>query len=295
MDPTVLAALDAASFRTLLPDFLASNVDGMSAEDVRGFVNDWTSEDYTRLLQGLRELGDEYQIYRADPACRRLARQFMGQVITAVDVEGLERVVDCMHAGPTVIITNHISYIDALATDAAIASAGHEGLADKIAYLAGPKVYQDLFRLVAAAGIHTLPVPQSPLLGHTKQLSRRELARRAIASLKAGQGALEGGLSLLFYAEGSRTRTGRMGPFLQATRRYLKAAKFVIPAAIEGTDSIFGLDTHHIQPGPFSLRVAKPISLAGRDGRDVLVAAHGAIAALLPDDKRPDPQADVLL
>lgn len=295
MDRSVLDHLDTSAFQALLPEFLAANAQGITAAQVRGFVSEWTDEEYSRLLATLRTLGQEYRVYPADPACRGLARKFMGHVLTDVRLEGLDRLRSCMDAGRTVIITNHLSYIDAMATDAALANNGHADLADRIAYLAGPKVYQDLFRLVAAAAIHSLPVPQSPQLGHTEQLNGRELARRAIASLRAGREALEGGQSLLFYPEGSRTRGGRMGPFLKATRRYLKVAEFVVPAAIGGTDRIFGLDTTRICPGGLSLTVAEPIAVRGEGGRDELVAAHRAIAKLLPEESKPPPDTDALL
>jgi 1-acyl-sn-glycerol-3-phosphate acyltransferase len=287
VDPSVLQQLEAPVLKGLLPGFLASQVMGADRAVVARYIADWTDRDYEALLAQLKGLGQEYRVYPAIPCARELARRWMRDIITPT-VVGCEHLRGPMDRGPTVIVTNHISYLDATATDVLVSWAGHADLADRIAYLAGPKVYQELFRLVAAAAIHTLPVPQSNQLAHTEQLSARELARRALSSMEAGQAALAQGHALLFYPEGSRTRTGRLEPFLKATRRYLQSARFVVPGAIDGTDRVMPLDGSALVPGPVSLTFGAPIALQdGESARDALATAHEAIAAMLPAQKRP--------
>lgn len=287
MDPSVLAALDPATLEQLLPSFLASKVENADAQHVEGLVAGWSSEDYRCLLDALRSLGSEHRVYPALPHCRALARAWMVGVIRT-EVAGIAHLEQSMAAGRTVIVTNHISYVDAVATDAALFAAGHTDLADRIVYLAGPKVYQELFRLVAAACIHSLPVPQSNQVSHTETLTVRELARRALASVEAGQKALDDGYALLFYPEGSRTRSGRLEPFLQATRRYVQAADYVVPAAIVGTEQVMPLDSRQMHPGRVSLTFGAPIPVEGAEGaREVLAAARESIVDLLPEPFRP--------
>lgn len=286
MDATILDQLPASALRGLLPTFLASRLDGGDAEHVGGLIAHWTDDDYALLLDQLKQLGRENRIYEAVPRCRELARTWMGEVVRA-EVSGVEHLQQAMDSGRTVIVTNHLSYLDATATDVLLANAGHRALADRIAYLAGPKVYQELFRLVAAASLHTLPVPQSNQLAHTEPLATRELARRAMASLEAGQDALHRGMALLFYPEGSRTRSGRLEPFLKATRRYLQAAEYVVPAAIDGTDRVMALDAKVLVPGDVSIRFAEPLRVGSGEARDALAHAHAAIASMLPEARRP--------
>ncbi|MCA9570989.1 MAG: hypothetical protein KC656_24280, partial [Myxococcales bacterium] len=182
-------------------------------------------------------------------------------------------------------------YIDAMATDAALSWSGNADLADRIVYIAGPKVYQELFRLLAAASIHNLPVPQSGRLGHTEALPPRELARRVRASLDASRAAMKGGRAVLLYPEGARTRTGRMGSFIQATRRYLEGADFLVPAAIAGTERAMPVDGEVLEPSSLTLSFGPPVPLAGVDPREALTAAHLAIEDLLPEPLRPDGSA----
>jgi hypothetical protein len=82
--------------------------------------------------------------------------------------------------GPTLPVGNHLSYFDASSTDALVAWSGRTDLADRIVAAAGPKVYEDLFRLVAASCLNTLPVPQSTSFAHTAKLAPRELARKGL-------------------------------------------------------------------------------------------------------------------
>ncbi|MBT3223532.1 MAG: 1-acyl-sn-glycerol-3-phosphate acyltransferase, partial [Proteobacteria bacterium] len=127
------------------------------------------------------------------------------------------------------------------------------------------------------------------LEGHPEQLSRRELARLAIASLKNGHDIIDDGYCLLIYPEGSRTRTGRLGPFLQATYRYFKKkGTSVVPMAIIGTNRIMPVGDTRLHPGPVSLSFAPPLKVNDdTPAKEVLQEAHSAIAALLPPDQHP--------
>lgn len=311
MDPEVLHKLEGATLRGLLPGFLASQVQTGDGRRVAALIEPWSDAELDGLLGQLRALGREHRVYPAIPRCRELARAWMQDVLEP-SVTGVEHLADAMGRGRTVIVTNHLSYLDATATDVMLAWGGHPELADRIAYLAGPKVYQELFRLVAAAAIHTLPVPQSAQVaqpdgsvaaeadGPHAGLSPREIARRVLATLDAGESALSEGLALLFYPEGSRTRSGRLEPFLKGTHRYLRTAEYVVPGAISGTERVMPLDGRVLVPGRVSLAFGPPIPVAGEgdgdgehgarsraNGLDALAQAHEAIAALLPPERRP--------
>jgi 1-acyl-sn-glycerol-3-phosphate acyltransferase len=156
--------------------------------------------------------------------------------------------------------------------------------------LAGPKVYNDPFRRFASGCLSTVPVPQSTQLGHATSLPPRELARRAVAAIAAAHEALAAGRVLLVYAEGSRTRTGRLQPFLQGVARYLKVADArIVPFALSGTERIMPVGSARVSPGSVTLVFGEALPIASAGGpREALDAAHAAVSAILPAELRPE-------
>jgi 1-acyl-sn-glycerol-3-phosphate acyltransferase len=135
-----------------------------------------------------------------------------------------------------------------------------------------------------------LPVPQSTSFAHTEKLSPRELARKATESFQAAHDVMCGGYSLLLYPEGSRSRTGHLGPFLKGVHRYLSCVEglSVVPMAIAGTERVMPIDQSKLHPGHVALRFG-PSLVVGTDGssREILETARRAVAELLPEPLRP--------
>lgn len=296
MDVEALTSLQPEQLRLLLPPYLSSFIVDdaartRNAERMHDLVSGWDDATCRRVLDHLVRLGTEQQVYEADPDCRELARRWSRDVILDSEVDGIEHLREAMAAGPVVVISNHLAYFDSTAIDAMLVWQGEVELADRLVSAAGPKVYQTLFRRVASACLNTLPVPQSTTFSHTEQLSPRELARRAVMSVKLGQQAVSDGKALLIYAEGSRSRSGHMGPFLKGVRRYLEIADplYVVPAALCGTHRLMPVGEERMHPMHASLRFGAPIVIGeGLSAREALTAAHEAIAALLPDEHKPE-------
>jgi len=293
----VLSELEPTRIREVLPTFLAGFIRPAEAAErnrarVTEMVADWPDGKVDQLRRHLATLGTEHRVYLADPTCRTLSRFWNQDVITHSELTGAEHLRAALEAGPTLVLSNHLSYFDSTAVDYVLAAHGHADLADRIISVAGPKVYADLFRSFAAAGLNTLPVPQSTSLGHTAKLSARELARRALGSLHAAQGALQNGYALQIYPEGSRTRTGRLRPFLRGVHRYLVAAEGlqVVPAAIVGTCEIFPVDATQLSPGPVRLSYGAPFPVSQHDDAHAALGhARAIVADLLPPERKPDP------
>lgn len=295
MDLSALGTLDPATLRAILPAWLADAIDdpdghsGTAARlaDVAGA---WSDDTCASLVDFLATLGEEHRVYTAHPACREVSRAWCRSVLLEPRVEGIEHLVAALERGPTMLVGNHLSYIDANATDALLAWGGHADIADRIIAVAGPKVYQDLFRRFAAGCLSTLPVPQSTTLGHTEKLSPRELARRAKTALDAARDSLQRGQIVLLYPEGSRSRSGRLQPFVRGVHRWLSAVDGLqlVPVALVGTGQVMRLGSDKSHPASVHMRIGQPLQV-GRDGtsREVLVQSHGAVAALLPLELRP--------
>lgn len=304
MDPSILAGLDPQSLRMVLPGYLAGHIADPAAakrnrERVSALAATWSDDDCRGVLRALASGGDGYRVFPADPACRSLSRVWSHDAIPSHAVAGLEHLRAAARQGPTVVLCNHFSYYDATATDALLAWVGAEDVADRLLFAAGPKVYQHLFRRVAAACLNTVQVPQSVKLAHTDRLGARELAQHAQSSLDATRRAMvEDGLILLLYPEGTRTRDGRMQPFLRGVHRYLGLTDDVrvVPAAITGTDRLMSVqDDERIAPSEVTLTFLAPLQV-GPDGspRDVLEATFARIAEALPEEHRPAPGTPAL-
>lgn len=297
IDRSLLEGLTPADLRRVLPSYLSGFVDQPEASAknharISEIVSCWSDEDTHAILSGLLTLGSEHRLYPADPRGRLISREWIRDIVLNPTISGLDHLSDSAARGPTLLLCNHLSYFDASAADAVLAWSGRVDLADRLVAAAGPKVYQDLFRLLAAAGLNTLPVPQSTSFSHTEKLAPRELARRANESLGAATEALEAGFLLLIYPEGSRSRTGRLGPFLRGIYRYLSCVDGmqILPMAIVGTEAIMRVGNPKLRPGPVQIAFGAPLHV-GPDGspREILALAHARVAALLPEHLRPLP------
>ena len=300
MDLSALAHMDPATLRLVLPGYLSSHLTDperakTNRERCTALIASWNDEQCQSVIDALAGGGEGYRVFDANPNCRQLSREWSHDAILDPKTSGLEYLRTAANAGPTVVFCNHFSYYDATATDALVAWGGAPDLADRLMFAAGPKVYTHLFRRVAAACLNTVKVPQSTKLAHTSRLTVRELALQARSSLDATKKALvDDGLILVLYPEGTRTRDGRMQPFLKGVRRYLTLAEpmYVVPAAITGTDNLMSVtDDEKIAPSAVGLTFLPPL-VVGPDGsaKEVLVATRNAIAEVLPPEHQPLPE-----
>jgi len=112
----------------------------------------------------------------------------------------------------------------------------------------------------------------------------RSNSTQAVGCLNAAADRVRGGISLLAYPEGTRSRDGRIlpfkkGPFVLA----LQAGVPIVPIAIEGSMRCMPAHLRPFRPGVVRMAIGKPILTAGMgmDGRDRLVEqAREAVLAL---------------
>lgn len=83
----------------------------------------------------------------------------------------------------------------------------------------------------------------------------------AIASINAAKKKIVNGTSVLFFPEGTRSRTGRLIPFKKgAFKMALDLGLPILPVTIAGTRDILPPDTADIFPGRVRLMIHRPIS-----------------------------------
>lgn len=301
MDLSTLAALRPEQLRPLLLPFLEQYVADESArQGLRGpmsaLIASISDDELGEMIATMATMGEEYRLYPPEPTAQRIARCWADFLLGTPEIEGLEHLSEAVAAGPTVVMSNHQSYYDTSIFDWALLQHGRADLANKLTVIAGPKVYSDLFRRFAAASMRTIQVPQSTSLGHTEQMSGRELAKRAILSLKSARSALQEGNFLVIYPEGSRTRTGRMRGFLRAVYRYAELVECrVVPATILGADDIMPIDEMAMRPAQTRLTFGESFAVGPKQGRAALERAHAEVAALLPADRRPEADGPTLV
>src|SRR5260370_10657262 len=91
----------------------------------------------------------------------------------------------------------------------------------------------------------------------------------SIGAIKSALRSLRGGMPLVIFPEGGRTRDGRIQPFLPGTFFLaIKAQADIVPIALVDTFNLLPMNTYHIKRQPLEMRVGEPISTAGVTGPD---------------------------
>jgi 1-acyl-sn-glycerol-3-phosphate acyltransferase len=128
-----------------------------------------------------------------------------------------------------------------------------------------------------------------PILGTAMRLADfvpidRDQRDSAIKSLAAAQKVLNAGLSIAVFAEGSRSRDGRLmqfkkGPFYLA----YEAGVPVVPISVSGTETMMRKGSARVFPGKAHVTYHPPLNPADYPDREALMAAvRASIASALP-------------
>lgn len=288
-----LDGLDPEVARGLVPDWLGSHV----AEEVRPDVVSGVAEvvaaastdELARLMATFQSCGDGYRLHPADPLARRISHAFMAPLLPGAEVRGLDTLRAACEAGPTLWLANHFSYVDTQATDALLARDGADDLAQRVVAVAGPKVYGTTFRRLASSCLTTLKTAQSSRLAHNEaELSPREVARIAIQTLQEADALARTGRPILVYAEGARSRTGKLQPFLKAVAKYARApGTRMVPVAITGTEALYPIDAELMRPARVVLTFGEPVDVEALGRSEALEECWRRLRESLPEHQRP--------
>ena len=142
---------------------------------------------------------------------------------------------------------------------------------------------------MASMGLNTLQTAQSAGIHHNeKGLSPREIATIALGTVGTAHQQMLSGNMVLVYGEGTRSRTGRMGSFRKAVRKYLAVDGCrVVPVAITGSQRMMPIEGTKMHRAPVQLRIGFPIEVEGLGPLVALEATWRAITEMLPDEYRP--------
>jgi 1-acyl-sn-glycerol-3-phosphate acyltransferase len=207
--------------------------------------------------------GDAGLMYRVSMKACRVACRIAGM---KVRVEGLENI----PPGVCIFAANHVSNLDPLA------------LVPWIPRRVSVLIKQELLNIpVLSFGMRQakfVPV-------------RREDRESTTASLEACKEVLRQRLSLLIFAEGTRSRDGRLRPFKRgAFVLGIEAGVPIVPVSISGTRNLLPAGSISLRPGEVTVRLGPAVDAAQftperRAGLIALVEA--SVAAGLPPEQQP--------
>jgi 1-acyl-sn-glycerol-3-phosphate acyltransferase len=135
-------------------------------------------------------------------------------------------------------------------------------------------VKQELFK-VPFLGTAMLQAGLIPVDRADRERARASI-ERAVESLRAGN-------AFLVFPEGTRSRTGELGPFKKGVfLAAMSAGSRVFPVVVRGTRPLLPRGRFSITPGEVSVEVLPPVTAGPDSDRDRLMdEVRGRIAAAL--------------
>jgi 1-acyl-sn-glycerol-3-phosphate acyltransferase len=253
-------------------------------------IDDAASGALESLRHHLENTGQAWAYFPKDELAQRLHHVIADCLLREPPVLIGAENLDMIAGAPTIIFSNHLSYVDANALEVTFQLTGHRELADRLVAIAGPKVYSDLKRRFSSLCFGTIKVPQhSARASGEAVMALRQIAMAAQQAIDAAQRCLDERQALLIFPEGTRSRTASLQPFLPGVARYLQGANpWVVPIGLWGTERLFPMGEAAFNPVPVTVSVGHPVrahELAERwkgDRRAIMEHVGRSVSALLP-------------
>jgi 1-acyl-sn-glycerol-3-phosphate acyltransferase len=170
----------------------------------------------------------------------------MKTILSPVEVTGLEKIDTSV---PHVYAVNHASALDI------------------------PVLYTYLpfqFRIAFKKELLSYPIIGWHLKRSGQICIDQQRPSASIGSVRSALKSLKGGMPLVIFPEGGRTKDGEIKPLMPgAFFLAIKAQVDIVPVALVGTFELLPMNTYHIKPRPLEMRVGEPISTAGLKGHDM--------------------------
>ena len=199
---------------------------------------------------------------RQNPELRDFVVSFLSPLMTNFTFEGeenLKYILPLTGKFPVVLISNHISHLDAPSIYQLLYRQGGEArkVADQLAFIAGRLAFEEDFGRLGLYMFDTLLVcskrdmTQNPGLADT-------MTRINMRAFRQSQALQKEGKILAVFPEGTRSRTGSLLSFVDTVYHYV-ANKIIIPVSLEGTDQILPADSFLFQQAKGKMSLGRPI------------------------------------
>ena len=174
-----------------------------------------------------------------------------------------------------VIVANHLSYSDANVIEVLLQQSGGGEVADRLAVVAGPKVYSELSRRFSSLCFGTIKSPQNEgVSSGDAAMSAREVAMAARQTIGTAEERLRAGDALLVFPEGTRSRSGEMQRFLPGVSRYFETPDlWVLPIGLCGTEHMFAIGEQTLGAARITMSVGRAIAVQSIRAVTVRIAA----------------------
>ncbi|MCE9499092.1 MAG: 1-acyl-sn-glycerol-3-phosphate acyltransferase, partial [Leptospira sp.] len=195
-----------------------------------------------------------------------IAKDFMMQFLTPImknfRVEGIENLKlmnRIMGKYPITLISNHLSHLDAPAIFQLLYTSGEEGkkLAENMIFIAGRLAFEPDFTRLGLYMFGTLLVCSKKDMSDNPSLSDL-MTKINMRSFRQSQKLQQEGKVISIFPEGTRSRDGRLMPFVDTVYHYV-ANKVVLPISLEGTEKILPTSGFLFNPAQGRLVVGKPV------------------------------------
>jgi 1-acyl-sn-glycerol-3-phosphate acyltransferase len=197
---------------------------------------------------------------------RTWSQIFLWACAVRVTIEGMEHVAP---GQPRIIVSNHLSWIDIVAIAANLPGTFHfigKKELDRIPFFG---------RAWRAAGHISI------------DRSNREHAYQGLK--RAGEQMRREGSLVVIFAEGTRSRTGRLQPFKRGA--FSLAAETgvpIVPTVVQGSFEIMPPDKVVIRPRPVLVRFLPPLPTVGQSSEELALRVRGVMLDALGENELPD-------
>jgi len=260
--------------------------------------------EWAELLSMFENLAQDFGPQPGHKLASDLLLAFVGPLLNSNStLSGIEYLDEAMRASDSgrrvMLICNHLGYADTICTRGLLKRADRGGVMERLCPVAGPKVYLDPIRRMGVASSPSIRVAQSSqLASNAAELSPREVALIARRCLEDAGNEMDHGRIVLLYPEGTRSRSGHMGPFLRAVARWLTIdGVLLLPLGQWGSEVIDRVEDDYIRSGTVHCRFgpvldSRALTESGLSRIEVAARAHEAVAKLLPESYRPHPESE---
>lgn len=193
---------------------------------------------------------------------RQFMIQFLSPIMKNFKIEGLENleIVEKLQGKyPITLISNHVSHLDAPSIFQLLYTSGPLGkkIAENIVFIAGRLAFEPDFTRLGLYMFGTLLVCSKRDMADNPSLSDI-MTKINMRSFRHSQKLQAEGKIISIFPEGTRSRDGRLMPFVDTVYHYV-ANKIVLPISLEGTDKILPTSSFLFNPAKGKLIIGKPV------------------------------------
>lgn len=197
-----------------------------------------------------------------NPKPREFMLRFLDPIMKKFKVEGVENL-DLLNPVlgkiPVTLISNHLSHLDAPAIFALLYGAGEQGrkIAERLVFIAGRLAFEPDFTRLGLYMFGTLLVCSKKDMSDNPSLSDI-MTKINMRAFRQSQKLQNDGNIISIFPEGTRSRDGRLMPFVDTVYHYV-ANKIVLPISLEGTDKILPTSGFLFNQATGKLTIGKPV------------------------------------